>query len=303
MGTQRYVSLAILSTFLIGSACTSNVTERVHGVVLDQHSKKPVSDVQVEVADASTKTDVNGRFTLREVQNDAEIVASHCGYSSAEEATPPTDDLTIELEPVETRGRIISELTGQPLAGSVTVQGAKGKTKVKNSGRFSLFGLCDGTKIKVSSPGYESETSRIEEQETLEIELLATPATTIEQQIAWQREGLYGKAWSLVHPDAHNYVTKRELIDDMKAGARSGYQTVGVTVKDVVTVEWTFPTCPLDDFGPKTYPGTAALTVVYEEATPSGGRTSTRGVAHLVQTKDGRWRWFPVAGCDSEPES
>lgn len=302
MGRERYFILATLSILVASGACTSNVIDKVDGVVVDGRSKEPISDVRVELADASVTSDANGGFTFREVPKGDKIVASQCGYSSAE-ASPSEEEITLELEPLEVQGRITSNLTGEPLPGSVSVRGSKGKTKVKDSGRFSLFGLCDGAKINVSSQGYESETLGVKEGESLEAELLATPATTIKQQIAWEREGLYDKAWSLVHPDAHNYITKRELIEDMKAGATSGYQTVGITVKDVVTVEWTFPTCPFDDFGPKTYPGTAALTVVYEEATPSGGRTSTRGVAHLVQTKDQKWRWFPVAGCDFEPDS
>lgn len=288
----------VLCVLLAALASCDRPLESLEGTVVDSRTGDALADVEVSAGGQTATTDKDGRFVLREVDQTATITATICGYEDATAELPDDgSEVTLEAEAIRTTGRVTSNLTGDGLR--ATVRSGDIRARASKDGRFTLRAVCN-ERMRVATEGYGSEVVRLDGSAgSVEVELQAGPAETIRQQIEWEANGLLAREWALVHPDARSYVTKDQWIREVRLNESEGYPYVSVDVKDVRIIRWVFPACSLDDFGPKTYPRTAALRVVYHQAQPSGGLYDQPGLAHLVKDKDGLWKWFPNLGCDS----
>lgn len=215
--------------------------------------------------------------------------------SSPTPATSPSSPRPSLPPPCEVTGQLLSNLTGKGVKGEVKT--GSGVVKTDKKGRFSLTGTCPG-KITFKAKGYAPAPTRVATSKSLKVELEADPATTFEQMTAWRAAQQFAKDCALLHPDAHKYVSKAQCIKQEKDAAAAGYQDISIRIKSVTFIKWIHPRCSSADFGPKTYPHTAAINYTVQQTTPSGGVSATNGIAHFVQTKDGLWRWFLVtANC------
>ncbi len=248
---------------------------------------------------AETETERDGQFELANVTEGAEVVATVCSH---EESTPTTvqgfEESSInlgdiELQPTRTRVTVTSNLTEKGIkakfAGPV-----RGSTQ--KNGKGVIPGACPGDTLRFTAPGYAN--SRIEVPETGELDVVveADPATTAEYVAEVESKGQYSKSWDLVHPDV-NYATEQDYRASIEEDARAGYQIISVDAKSFKIIRWLNNACQYSDFGPKVYPGTAAVEATYHWSEPQGGGFTEPAVTHWVQTNDGFWRWFPNVGC------
>ncbi len=281
------------------TAC-SDTTLTVRGTITDAQIGKPIANAQVVAGELETVTNGRGRFTLADVDKETTLSVSKCGFDDADIAVSE-EPLRIAIEPVLVKGTLTSNLTQEGLRGSVTA--GERRTRTEKDGSFTLHAIC-GDKVRVTAEGYAATRVHVPAAtSSLEIELAAGPAVTLRQQIEWESRSQFEKSWDLVHPDAHNYVTKEDWIAEQRQSLNEGYTFVSVDIKEVNFVRWVFTACEVDEFGPKTYPKTAALRIIYHEAGPDGTLTDIPAVIHFVQTEDKKWRFFPLVGCTFEPSA
>jgi hypothetical protein len=207
---------------------------------------------------------------------------------------PPTCPRTSTAQAkITAKGVVQSDLTKSGLRASIS--GAV-TAKTDAHGRYSVKVPEGSQTLLISAPGYEPVRIKVTEAPRT-ITLHANPATNLRQQIAWSSQQRYGKLWSLVHPDAHHYITRSAFIQNARLRERRGYAFVTVTVRDVQYVTWTLPKCKFAAFGPKTYRHAAAIRAVIHQATPKGGLDNVPTITHLVRRGNGMWASFPVEGC------
>lgn len=275
--------------------------ETVTGKAVDADTGNPVEGVQIQVGELSARTDVDGSFRLTAV-TPGKLTATHCAYEEATETLRvgevPTVDVDLKLAPRAIEGRATSNLDEKGIKATLASERLKEPVQTEESGRFRVAAVCDGDKLTVESDGYESQSVEVVGAGPLDVELLAGAGKTLEKEVEWEQHGKLRKIARLAHPDTKAYVTKEEIIQGYRDGLLQGYQTVSLDVKEVKIIKWVFPKCPLADFGPKTYPKTAAVRARWHTAEPRGDSSTEIRVTHYVQTKDGLWRWFPNNGCE-----
>ena len=242
-------------------------------------------------------TDAQGNFELRGLLKGQTIAIQDCAYSSTSTVEAGSRQVeSIRITPLFVDGTVASNLTKKPVnahleAGSVTLQtGPTGKVHVE--------GLCPGDQLTISAKKYGDASVQVDESRTLKLSLRADATTTAVQEVAWEAAQAWALACGLTHPDSLKWISKAQCIKLLKDSAAQGYQSVSSRVKSVTYIKWTFPKCSQVSFGPKTYKHTAAINYTLQQSTPAGGVAALSGIEHLVQTKDGVWRWFPTAGCD-----
>lgn len=205
-------------------------------------------------------------------------------------------------------GKIELQSTSVPIkvTNNLTEKGIKaryrGATKgsTRRGGQALIRGVCPGETLRFRAPGYDPTSIQVPESgEEIDIVLLADPATTAEYLIEMTAKGRYAAAWRLIHPDV-NYATVADYRASVVQELRQGYQHTSRDAESFTMLRWVVPACDFANWGPKTYPRTAAVDSIEHWSTPSGGGDTDNIVTHYVQTKDGFWRWFPNVGCTFE---
>jgi hypothetical protein len=291
--------VALVLAFLV--ACTdpsrSEGAVTVAGRVVDAESGEPVEGVEVLAGRGRWITHADGRFTLNGVRPRSSLSFSSCSHDPLAMSVPDAgaSSLSVELTPSLTKVVVVSNLTGRPIQARLLVEDREIET---GSGPVTISGLCPADLIVARAKGYEGAQAEPDEDGTVRFVLEAEPTTTAAQWTAWNATRNVDRLWSWVHPDAQAYITKAEFVRDLRRSIAAGYRYVDVDVKGVTFTNWVFPECSATDFGGKRYLHTAVVRKTDLQTTPGGGVTSSSGFTHYVQTNDGRWRWFPEAGCD-----
>lgn len=302
IASRRLVLALVVSIGLLTTSCNSgsDLLETVTGTVVNTETGDPIVDATIMAGQKETTTDGEGEFVLKDVAVGSELSAEACGHEAARETLGEDagQRLRLELQAIPIEGTVRSNLTDEPIP-SARVQAASVTGKSNKAGRFVLKGICSGTNLRIAAKGYEKEATSVEKVDRdIEVVLAAGPGETLKQMTRWESQQQWGKEWELVHPDARSYIKRSEWIRVAKESVAEGSQGIREVIKSVDMIRWTFPACQFADFGPKTYKRTAAVSAVKYESTPAGGQTKYEHLSHLVRTKDGLWRWFPVAGCD-----
>jgi len=283
----------VLTTSLV--ACPSS-SVAMSGRVLDARSQDPVAGATVTVGTETTTSADDGSFALTDVPDDAPIRVEAANYEPATSTVSGGASADIALVPIPVQVTVVSNLTGKGLRATIRTGDQEARSDTK--GRASLYGVGPGVKVRVLSSGYEQGRHEIPTTRKLRVRPLAGPAATARQIAEWERRQQWKPSAALIHPDAFSYVTRAEVIAENKQAAREGSQLVGVAVRRVSYITWTFQRCSQADFGPKRYKNTAALDLTYIYSAPAGGRERLHAITHYVRTPDGRWRYFPILGCD-----
>jgi hypothetical protein len=303
MIVRRWNAVWLVVILLVG--CTSSQPEAdIRGTIIDASSGKALRGVVVAAQGSETHTDRDGEFVLVGVREGSKVTATICSHQDAVLANvrnldePNLDLGEIELRPVRTKIHVTSNLTGKGVKSRLR-GGARGVTHP--NGRGVVRGLCPGATLRVEADGYESTKIEVKGQAKAEVVLSADPATTAEYIGELESRGRISAEWDLVHPDVKAYASEDDYLASVNRDVRAGYQLISIEAKSFKIIRWVFPACEYSDFGPKTYPRTAAVEAIYHSATPRGGGSTERTVTHWVQTKDGFWRWFPNVGCSFLP--
>ena len=294
-------SLVLFPFLLVIPGCTSNI-EELAGQVLDASSGQPVSGAEVTLGGARQVTGGDGRFSFRDVPQNAEIVAKSCSHQPGQ-ATVPEDGgtVTVELKALPVEGKVISNLTNKGLAAEVLLatSNENSPTTADEEGNFLLSLGCPGDSVSFSGKGYTEAKVEIPQSRRLDVVLNADPETTFKQVRQWVADGQYQKAYEYVHPDLTKFLTSKEFAEDWKIYVKAGYQAVSVDVKAVNILRfWVHPKCDFADFGPKRHRNVAAVRAVYHDSAPGGDTRTYTGTAHMVKTNDGKWQFFPKVECD-----
>ena len=142
------------AAILLGGSDTIDVTGRV----LDSRSGKPLAGVSVETDEVAAVTRADGRFTLLDVAPDTVVGFASCAHLGRQVAAETVED-EVRLFPRPVAGKVTSGLTGRPIAATVR-EGPRSARTAKN-GRYSLYGSCPGSTVKVSAPGFLAQTAEI----------------------------------------------------------------------------------------------------------------------------------------------
>jgi hypothetical protein len=294
MNRPAYFGLALLvltSCSHGGARTVSAVT--VRGRVTDT-SGRPVAGAAIQVGPKSGTSGTDGSYVMAGVTPGSTIAVSDCAYQAATVPVPAAGSVVVQLSPLPIQGRVLSNLTHAGISGRVT---GKQVASTARGGSFTLLGNCPGDTLTISASGYSTASVQVPASRTLTASLRADPATTFTQDIAWEAAQQWSRECALLHPDNHAYVSNAQCSAELAKSAAQGYQSVSVKVHSVTYVTWTFARCSLANFGPKTYHHVAAVNYTLQQSTPNGGVSPTSGILHMVQTKDGVWRWFVTTGC------
>lgn len=304
-GSAR-VAAASIGLVLIAAACSGKPAAnapmasaptpavRWSGVVLSASSQLPVSGVDVGAGTLHATTDSQGAFTISGPAG-TQVTFGSCAYGSQVVALTAGVPKSIALQPNQIDLAVRSNLTKGPLRATIS---GEATGKADKSGHAPLSAICKDASVKVAFAGYATKSVKVGSSPTMDVVLEATPAQTYKQEVAWDAAQKLATECDLVHPDSRAYISIAGCIKDLRDYTLSGYQNVSIVIHSTTFLKWTFPRCALASFGPKTYNHTAGLNYTVSQTTPAGGIAHISGLAHFVQTKDGIWRWFPLAGCD-----
>lgn len=223
------------------------------------------------------------------------LAACTSGTEPPEDAAPTPPAPSASPAPISIR--VSSNMTRAPLVARATFQGG---SATGDPAGLIIVAAHAGTEIAVSADGYEEKRLTLPTAGLVNAELNADPGTTMKQLDEWEKVREFAKIWDWVHPDAYNYISKAAYIQTLTHDADAGYQPISVEILDVAYVAWTFAKCRIARYGPRQY-RSAVVRFKRHDSSP-GGRTETvEGATHYVRTPDGRWRFFPLAGCESRP--
>jgi carboxypeptidase family protein len=298
---KKTIAAVAVAASLAASCTSSPQVAEVTGTVVDASNGEPLHGVALSAKGRSTETDRDGAFRLKGVPEGSAVKLSICSHEESvahvRAIEEPALDLgEIELRPLIYEANVASSLTGRGIRARFKGQ-VRGKTRA--NGKATIRGACPDATLRFTAPGYEA--AKIKIRGSMDIVLVADPGTTAEYLGDLYSRGRSSDAWDLVHPDVKAYTTERDYIASVRRDALDGYQVISIDVKRFNIIRWTFPACEYSDFGPKTYPRTAAVEAIYHYASPRGGGYTERTVTHWVQTKDGQWRWFANVGCSFLP--
>lgn len=155
--------LLLLLAFLLGGIGLGVAyleTKTLQGTVIDR-SGAPLAEAALTIAGRSTFSNAQGYFQIQFPQGDWELRAFADGFQETAQTINADDfweqnfSAALTLEPKAWRGRVISADSEKPLE-KVQVQ-LDGKTLTTNAqGEFVALGVRNGTRIKVSLPGYRA---------------------------------------------------------------------------------------------------------------------------------------------------
>lgn len=149
------------------------------GVLLDKYSQKPISGITVKSGDSTATTDADGRYTLRDVAPDQEIIFVSTDYTTQTLKTPASTTLDITLRPSTVRGTAIDADTGKPLSKGTIIAMLKPfdgadetrpftgtavtMTRVLTDGTYTLTDVPENAQIQLLSPGYKKAWTSLSE--------------------------------------------------------------------------------------------------------------------------------------------
>jgi hypothetical protein len=226
-GMARRALIAGVAVALLAVGCSSKTLDQVNGTVLDGRTGRPVALAEVtatapEAAPVTTVSDVQGRFTLRQVSRQARLRVTSSNYRPAE-VRVARKAFSVVLSPVPVQGVVTSRLTGRGLRATVA-GGDIGHTAV--NGSFQLYGLGPGDQLTVTAPGYKTAAVTIDGDRRVRVALGAKEATRIGQVNDWLRASDFASVWRYVFrtPKGYGYL---DLPADFKAQARQQWAVVG----------------------------------------------------------------------------
>ena len=103
-----------LFTFLFFFAFLSAQSIQIDGLILDNQTKLPISDVNIIVDEKGTSTDREGKFSLNAEKNDS-IIFSHIGYQSLK--LKISENMNVFLQPISLIGNSIDVSAYRAISG------------------------------------------------------------------------------------------------------------------------------------------------------------------------------------------
>jgi Carboxypeptidase regulatory-like domain len=233
MRNLTHVLAAATAAMTLVAACTSTTFEQVGGTVIDERTGEPVAHAQLEAAapqgaTVAGSTDVQGRFTLREVHKRAtlKITAANYELASLQVAEGP---LEVKLTPIPVIGRVTSRLTKAGV--HAALHGKAEPSETRPDGSFRVYGVSEGDTLTVSAPGYLQKSITIGAGR-VEVALSPEPATEVKQIHRWLRANNLAAVWRFIFTNPSGYWFE-EAPADLKAGAGKTYGVGRPEVKGV----------------------------------------------------------------------
>ncbi len=137
------------------------------GEVTDAYSSKPVPGVKVVLGDAGATTDVQGRFTLKEIPPDGTLVFSRDGYDEAKMPLDRTTTLDVVLRPNALEGVVRDAQSGTVLSNTAVIATDSytgtvlADVRTDKDGRYHLEHMPQGVYLKALHPGYRRGEAQV----------------------------------------------------------------------------------------------------------------------------------------------
>jgi hypothetical protein len=171
----------------------------LHGMVVDAYTSQPLSDVAVTLGDVKAKTDGDGRFILKDIPPDGELVFVRAEYAEVRMPLDRTTTLDIAMRPSVVEGVVVDATSGTVLSNttviaSTTISGtAVASVRTDTEGRFRLTDMPERVYLKALLPGYrraEVETKAGTMDVELKLEPFAAKAIYLKTINAVNKENL-----------------------------------------------------------------------------------------------------------------
>ncbi len=149
------------------------------GVLTDKYSQKPITGATVAIGDNTATTNAEGRYTLRNVAPDQELLIKATDYTTQTLTVPAGTSLDAVLRPSTVRGTVVNAETGAaltkgtviamlpPASGGDATRAFTGTavalTRLSADGTYVLSDVPEGAQIQVLSPGYRKNWTTLSE--------------------------------------------------------------------------------------------------------------------------------------------
>lgn len=130
------------------------------GEVTDKFSNQPVEGVIVVLGDVRAATDKSGRFTLKNIPPDGDLVFTREGYEQVKMALDKTTTMDVVMRPNLLQGIVRDAASSAVLSDTVVVATdtysgtVLASVRTDKDGRFRLKDMPEGVFIKALHPGY-----------------------------------------------------------------------------------------------------------------------------------------------------
>jgi hypothetical protein len=132
----------------------------LQGMVVDANSSQPLADVEITLGDVTATTDAEGRFTLRDIPPDGELVFVRADYSDVRMPLERTTTLDIAMRPSVIEGIVVDATSGTVLSNTTVIASetisstALANVRTDAEGRYRLTGMPERVVLKALQPGY-----------------------------------------------------------------------------------------------------------------------------------------------------
>jgi hypothetical protein len=149
------------------------------GVLTDKYSQKPITGATVAIGANVATTTAEGRYTLRNVAPDQEILIKASDYTTQTLTVPAGTTLDAVLRPSTVRGTVVDAETGAALSKGTVIAlpapasiadstlpftgTAVAMARLSADGTYVLNDVPEGAQIQVLSPGYRKNWTTLSE--------------------------------------------------------------------------------------------------------------------------------------------
>lgn len=160
--------LVVLALILVGSGLGIAYfdTKTIYGKITDAHAA-PIASAAVTLAGRSTFSDSFGKFEIQIPRGVWDLHAFADGYDDAEQSIHADDffqqnfSTALALEPKKWRARVVADGTQKPIA-NARVEFDDQIVTTDAQGEFTAQGVRNGTKLKITEPGYRPVTVTVQ---------------------------------------------------------------------------------------------------------------------------------------------
>jgi hypothetical protein len=171
----------------------------LQGMVVDAYTSKPLPSVEVTIGDSHAATDGEGRFTLKDIPPDGELVFSLANYAEVRMPLERTTTLDIVMRPDVIEGVVVDVTSGTVLSNttviaSETITGtALANVRTDAEGRYRLVDMPENVYLKALHPGYrraDGEARAGATEVELKLDPMAAKAIYLKASNAKNRENV-----------------------------------------------------------------------------------------------------------------
>lgn len=203
------------------------------GQVTDKYASKPVEGVKVVIGDASAVTGKDGRFTLKNIPPDGDLVFTRDGYDELKMPLERATTLDVVMRPNVLEGIVRDARNGNPLPNAAVIATdtysgtVLADVRTDKDGRYRLEHMPENFFLKVLLPGYRRGEARVTAgalKDDIKLEPSDAKALYVKTSVAAGRENVAGY-FDVIDKTELNALALDLKSDNLEDVARIYYQS------------------------------------------------------------------------------